>query len=89
MESGDVSSYASPTHAKELSGLPPTYVDVGELDLFRNEDIEYVHRLALANITVEFHLYPGLPHGFEAVGGPDVNVTKQVLANRIKFILSL
>lgn len=89
MESGDVSPYASPKYAKDLSGLPSAYIDVGELDLFRNEDIDYMQRLASANITVEFHLYPGIPHGFEALGGRGVGVTQQALANRIKSIMSM
>ncbi|OQM77799.1 Carboxylesterase NlhH [Rhodococcus sp. 66b] len=33
-----LSEYAAPARALDLSGLPPTYLDVGELDLFRDED---------------------------------------------------
>ena len=40
-----VSPYAAPARAKDLSGLPPAYIDVGELDVFRDEDIEYATRL--------------------------------------------
>lgn len=89
MESGDVSPYASPTYAKDLTGLPSTYMDVGELDLFRDENIDYIQRLARANINTEFHLYPGVPHGFEAIGGMGVGVTQQAIANRIKAISTL
>ena len=42
----DVSPYAAPARATDLAGLPPTYVDVGDLDLFRDEDIDYVRRLS-------------------------------------------
>ncbi|MBY9081332.1 alpha/beta hydrolase [Paenibacillus sp. HN-1] len=67
MSSDKVPPYAAPTRSKDLSGLPPAYICVGELDLFRDETIEYVNRLAQADIPVEFHLYPGCFHGFEKV----------------------
>ena len=41
----EVSPYAAPARAKDLSGLPPTYLCVGELDLFLNENIDYARRL--------------------------------------------
>ena len=46
--SKEVSPYAAPARAKELSGLPPTYTCVGELDPFRDETIDYVTRLIKA-----------------------------------------
>ena len=88
MESGDVSPYASPTYAKDLAGLPSTYMDCGVLDLFRDEDTEFARRLAAADIDVEYHLYPGVPHGFEAIGGPNVGITKQAVANRLRALKS-
>ena len=86
--SDDVSPYASPSHVKSVEGLPSTYIDVGGLDLFRDENIEYARRLAAASIEVEFHLYPGVPHAFEIMA-PEVSVTRQALANRIKALKSL
>ena len=41
----DVSPYAAPARATDLAGLPDTYIDVGDLDIFRNEDIGYARRL--------------------------------------------
>lgn len=63
----NVSVYAAPGRATDLSGLPPTYIDSGSLDLFRDECLAYVAKLAEGNVEVEFHLWPGLPHGFEGV----------------------
>ncbi|UHA73740.1 alpha/beta hydrolase [Paenibacillus sp. 481] len=60
-----ISPYAVPARADSLAGLPPTYTCVGQLDLFRDETIEYVTRLAQAGVDVEFHLYPGCFHVFE------------------------
>jgi acetyl esterase/lipase len=64
---GDVPEYASPSLAADLAGLPPAYICVGELDLFRDEIIMYVVRLARAGVKVEFHLYPGCYHASEHV----------------------
>ncbi|RBR24641.1 uncharacterized protein FIESC28_02574 [Fusarium coffeatum] len=64
----DVSPYAAPARAESYRGLPSTYVDVGTLDLFRDEDLEFVKRLMEDNVEVEFHLWPGVPHVFEFLG---------------------
>ncbi|ALP36838.1 lipase [Paenibacillus sp. IHB B 3084] len=66
-EDSEVSPYAVPSRAENLAGLPPTYTCVGQLDLFRDETIEYTTRLAQAGVDVEFHLYPGTFHNFEGM----------------------
>lgn len=73
--------YAAPARAKSLAGLPPTYIDVGQLDIFAKEDMVYAMRLLEADVAVEFHLYPGLPHGFEGVGAGTA-IAKVAMANR-------
>lgn len=40
-----MSPYAAPARAIDLSGLPLTYVEVGQLDIFVYEDIEYARRI--------------------------------------------
>jgi acetyl esterase/lipase len=62
----NVGAYAAPGRATDLSGLPPCYLEVGQLDIFRDEDLSYALGLSDAGVTVEFHLRPGVPHGFEA-----------------------
>lgn len=57
-----VSPYAAPARADDLSGLPPLYLDVGELDLFVDEDVEYAARMLRAGVPVELHLCPGSFH---------------------------
>jgi acetyl esterase/lipase len=63
--SDDVPAYAAPARATDLSGLPPAFVDVGELEVFRDECAGYALRLAQAGVSTEFHLYPGAFHGFD------------------------
>ena len=63
--SDDVSPYASPARAEDLSGLPPACIMVGELDLFVDEDIDYAVRLIQAGVPTELHVFPGAFHGSE------------------------
>ena len=64
---GAVSPYAAPAHAEDLSGLPPAYMMVGELDLMRDENIAYATRLMQAGVPTELHVYPGAFHGFDGL----------------------
>ncbi len=63
----DVSPYAAPARATDLSGLPPAYINVGTLDLFVDEDIAYAQALLAADVPVELHVYPGAFHGSNAM----------------------
>ena len=57
----------SPALAEDLSGLPPTLLLTGSLDLFFDEDLEYARRLVDAGVPVELHSYPGAIHAFNIV----------------------
>ena len=59
-----VSPYAAAARAQSLAGLPPTYLCVGALDLFLEEDLEYARRLMREGVPTELHVYPGAYHGF-------------------------
>ena len=63
--SDDVSPYAAPARAEDLSGLPPAFVIVGELDLFVDESIDYAKRLIQAGVSTELHVFAGAFHGSE------------------------
>ena len=79
----DVSYYCAPSRARSLAGLPATYIDVGGLDIFRDEDLEYARRLAAEDIEVELHLYPGVPHAFEILA-PKTSITQRAFENRFR-----
>lgn len=66
--SGSISEYAAPARAENLEGLPSTYIDIGTLDIFAKENEIYSSRLREAGVPVEWHLYQGVPHGFEFRG---------------------
>lgn len=84
----DVSPYAAPARAADLTGLPPAYIDVGDLDIFRDEDIDYARSLLAAGVPTELHVFPGCPHGFEVVAA-DLSVSRQALDNRVRRLAAL
>lgn len=61
----DVSPYAAPARAEDLSGLPPAFLDVGSAETFRDEVVTYASRLWQAGGTAELHVWPGGFHGFD------------------------
>lgn len=80
--------YAAPARATDVSGLPPAYIDVGELDMFRDEDIDFVKKLSEANVAVEFHLWPGAYHASE-VFAPEAKLSARIWDSRIAGIKRL
>lgn len=80
--------YAVPARVEDLSSLPDTYVDVGQLDIFLQEDIDFVSRLHKAGVQVDLHVYKGLPHAWEFFGR-DTSIGKRILYERISAIKSI
>ncbi len=72
----DIPYTAAPSRCEDLSGLPSTYIMVGTLDGFCDEDISYAQRLNQCGVPVELHVYPGAPHGFEGFA-PGTAVARQ------------
>jgi acetyl esterase/lipase len=61
----DVSIYAAPARATDLSGLPPAFIDVGSAEVFRDEDVAYASGIWAAGGIAELHVWPGGFHGFD------------------------
>ena len=87
-ENVDVIAAAGRMTVEDAKGLPPAYMDVGELDLFRDEDLAYAQKLGRAGVECEFHLLPQVPHAFEAFV-PDAEVSRATIENRCKAIKSI
>lgn len=62
-----VPAYAAPARAEDLTGMPPTFVDVGSADTFRDEDVAWVTRLWHAGADAELHVWAGGCHGFDGL----------------------
>ena len=78
-----VTEYAAPARAKSVNGLPPTYLEIGNLDIFLGETLQYASRISQANIDVELHVYPSLPHGYD-IFAPLSAPAKRAVEERIR-----
>jgi acetyl esterase/lipase len=76
-----VPAYAAPARAGDLAGLPATWIATAELDLFRDEDLDYAKRLFEAGVPTELHVYPGAVHGFELFA-PTASVSRRFCRDR-------
>lgn len=81
----DVSPYAAAARATDLSGLPPTFIDVGSAETFRDEDVDYASRIWLAGGDAELHVWPGGFHGFEGIA-PQAAISQAARAQRVQWL---
>ncbi|WP_200551652.1 alpha/beta hydrolase [Kosakonia sp. LAM2021] len=80
----DVSPYAAPARADDLAGLPPTWIGVGTLDLFLDEDMAYAQRLMRAGVEVELNVWPGAYHGFNS--DPQASIAQRARETRQNWL---
>ncbi|MBM9506308.1 alpha/beta hydrolase [Streptomyces sp. KK5PA1] len=81
----DLSPYAAPARATDLSGLPPTYIDVGSAETFRDENVAYAHAIWQAGGDAELHVWPGAFHGFDSVA-PAAALTRAARHARTQWL---
>lgn len=74
--------YAAPARASDLSGLPPAFIDVGDRDMFLDEDVEFANRLQEAGVPTELHVYAGAYHASE-VFAPTAALSQEIWGNRL------
>lgn len=84
----DVSPLAAPGRAEDLTGMPRTLLDVGALDLFRDEVLAFAGKLWRSGVPTELHVYPGVPHGFDTLA-PETPVALRALQARYDFLASV
>ena len=81
----DVAAGWVAARAKDLQGLPPTWIGVGTADLFAREDIAFAERLRQAEVPVELHVTPGAYHGFDQFM-PDAVASRRFQASWISAL---
>lgn len=77
--------YAAPARQQDLSKLPPTWVGVGDLDLFYEEDCHYAERVREAGVACDLYVAPGAPHGFDLLA-PESSVSQAFTADYCRFL---
>ncbi|WP_214103920.1 alpha/beta hydrolase [Acrocarpospora catenulata] len=84
----EVPAYVSPAVADDLSGLPPTYIDAGSAEVFRDEVVDYATRIWAAGGQAELHIWAGGFHGFDALY-PHVRVSAAARRTREDWLARL
>ncbi|MBL1086141.1 alpha/beta hydrolase [Streptomyces actinomycinicus] len=84
----DVSPYAAPARAADLSGLPPAFLDVGSAETFRDEVVDYASRVWRAGGVAELHVWPGGCHGFDNLA-PEAALSRTARATRAGWLRRL
>jgi acetyl esterase/lipase len=84
----EVPANAAPARVSDAAGLPSAYIEVGQLDIFRDEDLAYASVLSRGGVPVELHLRPGVPHEFDAAA-PDTDVSRRAQQDRVRVLRAL
>ncbi len=84
----NVEASAAPARLTDATGLPPAYIEVGQLDIFRDEAIRYALTLSHAGVPIELHVHPGVPHEYDAIAF-DADVSQRARADRHRVLKSL
>lgn len=84
----DISPYIAPARTEEVSGLPPAYLEVGVVEIFRDETIEYANRIWRAGGEATLHVWGGAFHACD-VFAPHTAVAQQMIAARNRWVTTL
>lgn len=87
-QSDAVTSYEAAGRAPSLAGLPPTFIEVGSADIFRDEDVDFATRMWSEGGDVELHVWPGAIHGFDVIA-PKAAVSVSAVGARTDWIRRL
>jgi len=61
----EITAYMSPALAADLTGMPPTFIDVGSAEVFRDEDVAFASALWAAGVDAQLAVWPGGVHSFD------------------------
>jgi acetyl esterase/lipase len=75
----------APSRATDLAGLPATYIDAGECEVFRDEVVAFASTLWSSGVSAELHIWPGAPHGFEYLA-PTAPVSQTALDTKVSWV---
>jgi acetyl esterase/lipase len=81
----EVPQYAAPARAKDLTGLPLTYLLACEGDPLRDEGLDYAQRLLAAGVGTEIHCVARTCHAFDAIA-PTTEIGNRALNEQAQFI---
>ena len=74
-----------PGRAKDLSGLPTTYLDVGSAEVLRDETVAYASKLWANGVQAELHVWAGGFHGYD-IFLPDAAVSQASRKTKVEWV---
>jgi acetyl esterase/lipase len=77
--------YAAPARAPDLSNLPPTFIDVGSAEVFRDEDVAYAAQIWADGGQCELHVWPGGFHAFD-MAAPQAKLSQAMMQARTRWL---
>lgn len=83
--SGADPALAVPARRADLSGLAPTWIGVGTLDLFYQECVTYAQRLRDAGVTVHQQIAAGAFHAFDLLA-PNAPISLSFFASQCQHL---
>jgi acetyl esterase/lipase len=89
--SESVTPYQAPARETDLSNLPPTYIDAGECEVFRDPAVAYASTMWRCGSTCELHIWPGAFHGFDMLDDPNtllIHMANQAKRNWFQRVLT-
>ena len=69
--------YAAPARRADLTGLPPAWIGVGDVDPFHDEALAYAGRLAASGVPCDLHVEPGMYHGADSAFTDTAETTRR------------
>jgi acetyl esterase/lipase len=83
--SPDPPAYSVPARRDDLTGLPPTWIGVGSIDLFHDESSNSARRLHEAGVDCRLEVIDAAPHGFASIA-PTAAVTLAFKESSSRFL---
>ena len=83
-----VPEYSVPARRSHFENLPPTWLGVGSIDLFFQEDLQYAEQLQAAGVPCNVEVVEGGPHAFDAMA-PKSRLTRGFMLSQYQFIRQL
>lgn len=87
-QSSNVSPHEAAGRATTLANLPPTFIEVGSADIFRDEDVAFAAAMWADGGDAELHVWPGAIHGFDVIA-PKAAVSVAAVNARTDWIRRL
>lgn len=84
LDGAEADAEAAPARASDLTGFPPTFIEIAQADLFRDEELSFAARLSRSAVPVEAHLWSGAFHGFDGI--TTAAVARRAVRQRTEFL---